>query len=126
MSLLGYESGVLGFPCLLMPDLVGGASARFTNPRSAFPKLLASSLPVFSLTLQARARIAAELLAGTFNLKNVPTFGISADANATRLKVFPPQYVIEDRSNATTGQIPVWCFNWGIAPRINVRAEGVN
>src|SRR6266536_5407106 len=24
MSLLGYESGVLGFPCLLMPDLVGG------------------------------------------------------------------------------------------------------
>jgi hypothetical protein len=42
------------------------------------------------LTLQARTRVTAELLAGTFDLENIPTIDISADANTTRLKVFPP------------------------------------
>src|SRR5947209_3926682 len=124
MSLLNYELGVCVSLVDRCPTLLAG-TRRFTNPSPALPQLFPNFLPVFSLALQARARITAELLAGTFDLENVPTFNISADANTTCLKVFPPQYVIENRSNAA-GQIPVRRFNWRIAPCIDLGTEGVN
>jgi hypothetical protein len=51
------------------------------------------------LALLARAHITAELLAETLDLEQVSTFSISADADTTCLKVFPPQHVIENRPN---------------------------
>src|SRR5207302_6243957 len=91
----------------------------------ALPQLFPKLPPVFSLALQARAHIPTEHLAGTLDLEKVPTFGISANSDTTGLKVFPPQYVIENRPN-TTGQFPVRRFNRSIAPWIDERAEGIN
>ena len=98
---------------------------RFLSLESLLSHFLATFLPVFSLALQARADITAELLSKTFDLEKVATVSISANADTARLKVFPPQYVIENRPNATN-QIPVRRLNRAIAPEINQRSEGIN
>jgi hypothetical protein len=87
--------------------------------------LFPTVLPVFSLALQARADITAEVLTETLDLEKVPTIGVSANADATGLQVLPPQDVIEKRPN-TTGQVPVRSLDRSPAPGIYERTEGVH
>jgi|ERR1039458_3409576 hypothetical protein len=68
--------------------------------QSLFTYCFALILPVFPLTLTARAYFVAEPLSRALNLEESPALSIGADTNIARIKKFPPENAVKQGPNS--------------------------
>jgi hypothetical protein len=59
----------------------------------------AAKLPVFPLAVPAGALVIAVSLSSALNLEEISALSIGATADVARLKEFPQEYAVQQRSN---------------------------